>query len=206
MGADVIKVEPPGGDSARQIGPFVNDQPHPDRSLFFWFYNLNKRSLTLDYKHARGADLLLRLANRADMVIESFEPGRLERWALDGTTLHAQSGPDPAFDRAIRPNRSVPRFRRRRHGAGRALRDALRQRLRPASPGAPAGSPGLSFAGYYAAIAIMCALFARDRGGLGQWIDLSMQETATLAVEHVAASYFGAGQIEPRRGTLHWSR
>jgi crotonobetainyl-CoA:carnitine CoA-transferase CaiB-like acyl-CoA transferase len=45
MGAAVIKVEPPGGDAAREIGPFLDDQPHPDRSLFFWFYNLNKRSI-----------------------------------------------------------------------------------------------------------------------------------------------------------------
>ena len=48
MGADVIKVEPPGGDEGRAIGPFVDDVAHRDRSLFFWFYNLNKRSLTLD--------------------------------------------------------------------------------------------------------------------------------------------------------------
>ena len=52
MGADVIKIEPPGGDDARRIGPFVDDLPHRDRSLFFWFYNLNKRSLTLDLKRS----------------------------------------------------------------------------------------------------------------------------------------------------------
>jgi crotonobetainyl-CoA:carnitine CoA-transferase CaiB-like acyl-CoA transferase len=59
---------------------------------------------------------------------------------------------------------------------------------------------------YYAAIATMCALFARDRDGTGQWIDLSMQEATAAVVEHVAGSYFGAGRVEPRRGTLHWSR
>src|ERR1035437_5207806 len=51
MGADLIKVEPPAGDDARLIGPFLDDLPHLDRSLFFWFYNLNKRSLTLDLNH-----------------------------------------------------------------------------------------------------------------------------------------------------------
>ena len=55
MGADVIKIEPPGGDAARRIGPFVDDLPHRDRSLFFWFYNLNKRSMTLDLSHPEGA-------------------------------------------------------------------------------------------------------------------------------------------------------
>jgi len=73
MGADVIKVEPPGGDSARRIGPFLDDLPHPDRSLFFWFYNLNKRSLTLDLKRSRGADLLLALAGSADVVIDTID-------------------------------------------------------------------------------------------------------------------------------------
>jgi crotonobetainyl-CoA:carnitine CoA-transferase CaiB-like acyl-CoA transferase len=52
----------------------------------------------------------------------------------------------------------------------------------------------------------MCALFARERDGLGQWIDLSMQEAATAALEHVAGSFFGEGRVERRRGTLHWSR
>src|SRR5271156_6168264 len=75
MGADVIKIEPPGGDRARRIGPFVDDLPHPDRSLFFCFYNLNKRSLTLDLERSRAADLLLALAGSADVVIESFAPG-----------------------------------------------------------------------------------------------------------------------------------
>src|SRR6516165_10731890 len=74
MGADVIKVEPPGGDSARRIGPFVDDVPHPDRSLFFWFYNLNKRSMTLDLTHPPATEILLGLAKSADLVIESFSP------------------------------------------------------------------------------------------------------------------------------------
>src|SRR5215472_3226435 len=77
MGADVIKVEPPGGDAARRIPPFVDGTPHPDRSLFFWFYNLNKRSLTLDPTQSQGAEILLALAKSADLVIESFKPDRL---------------------------------------------------------------------------------------------------------------------------------
>ncbi|MGC1676652.1 MAG: CoA transferase, partial [Candidatus Binataceae bacterium] len=72
LGADVIKVETPGGDAARRIGPFVDDIPHPDRSLFFWFYNLNKRALTLDVHHPRGGEILRQLARSADIIIESF--------------------------------------------------------------------------------------------------------------------------------------
>src|SRR5258708_791684 len=77
MGADVIRVEPPGGDRSRRIGPFFDDRIHPDRSLFFWFYNLNKRSLTLDLKRARGAELLKSLARSSDVLIESFAPGEI---------------------------------------------------------------------------------------------------------------------------------
>ncbi|HEY6419126.1 MAG TPA: CoA transferase, partial [Candidatus Binataceae bacterium] len=77
MGADVIKVEPPGGDAARRIGPFLDDLAHRDRSLFFWFYNLNKRSLTLDLDHPRGRELMLALARSADVIVESFAPGMI---------------------------------------------------------------------------------------------------------------------------------
>ncbi len=89
MGADVIKVEPPGGDAARQIGPFVDDQAHPDRSLFFGFYNLNKRSMTLDLDTPKGVEIFLRLAQSADLVIESFAPGRLNEMRLGWERLHA---------------------------------------------------------------------------------------------------------------------
>ena len=85
MGADVVKVEPPAGDDARRIGPFVDDLPHRDRSLFFWFYNLNKRSLTLDLAHPRGVEMLLQLARSADVVIESFAPGGMREMGSAGT-------------------------------------------------------------------------------------------------------------------------
>ena len=84
MGADVIKVEPPGGDPARRIGPFLDDRPHPDRSLFFWFYNLNKRAMVLDYNSSAGAELLLRLQiSRLDVDGSlQFEVCRLARFLL----------------------------------------------------------------------------------------------------------------------------
>src|SRR5262249_41372796 len=88
MGADVIKVEPPGGDAARRVPPFVDDTPHPDRSLFFWFYNLNKRSITLDITQPEGANILLALAKSADLIIESFKPGRIRELGFSWETLH----------------------------------------------------------------------------------------------------------------------
>src|SRR5260370_39953123 len=77
MGADVVKVEPPGGSPARQIGPFYKDQPHPNRSLYWWAYNRNKRSITLDIERDEGRVLLRRLVERADFLIESHNPGYL---------------------------------------------------------------------------------------------------------------------------------
>ncbi|HJU10561.1 MAG TPA: CoA transferase, partial [Candidatus Binataceae bacterium] len=88
MGADVIKIEPPGGDAARRIGPFVDDVPHPDRSLFFWFYNLNKRSITVDLTQSQGTEILLELAKSADVIIESFMPGQIGELGLGWETLH----------------------------------------------------------------------------------------------------------------------
>ena len=77
LGADVIQIEPPGGSPARQLGPFLDDQPHPDRSLYWWAYNRNKRSITLDIDRPEGRDLLKRLVPSAHFVIESFNPGEM---------------------------------------------------------------------------------------------------------------------------------
>ena len=89
LGADVIKVEPPGGSPARQLGPFLNDEPHPDRSLYWWAYNRNKRSITLDIDRPEGRDLLKRLVPSAHFVIESFNPGEMAARGLGYDELAA---------------------------------------------------------------------------------------------------------------------
>jgi crotonobetainyl-CoA:carnitine CoA-transferase CaiB-like acyl-CoA transferase len=207
MGADVIKIEPPDGDHARTIGPFVDDAPHRDRSLFFWFYNLNKRSLTLDITTPRGAELFLQLAKSADIVIESFAPGRLAEMHLGWDELRnvnpalillsitpfGQSGPYRDFEADDTVLTALSGMLYVNGFPGRA-------------PVRPLGLQAYHSASHYGAIAAMCALFARDNSGEGAWIDLSMQEATTAAVEHVAGSYFENKIAEPRRGTLHWSR
>jgi crotonobetainyl-CoA:carnitine CoA-transferase CaiB-like acyl-CoA transferase len=82
LGADVIKVEPPQGCSARKIGPFYQDPPHPEKSLSWFAYNLNKRGITLNLGCAEGKELLKRLVEKADVVIESFPPGYLKKLGL----------------------------------------------------------------------------------------------------------------------------
>jgi crotonobetainyl-CoA:carnitine CoA-transferase CaiB-like acyl-CoA transferase len=87
LGADVIKVEPPEGSPTRKIGPFFDDEPHPERSIFFWHYNRNKRSLALDARTDEGRTRLLQLIEGADILIDS-SCGDLNDWlGLDRDAL-----------------------------------------------------------------------------------------------------------------------
>ena len=82
LGADVICVEPPEGSSARAIAPFAGDEPHPDRSLFWWSYARNKRGISCNLDHPDGQALIRRLAQSADFVLESDEPGAMSARGL----------------------------------------------------------------------------------------------------------------------------
>ena len=206
MGADVIKIEPPQGDPTRRFGPFAGDTPHPDRSLKFWFYNLNKRAVTLDCTHPEGRQILLRLAQSADVVIESFEPGAMERMGLSWAELHrrnpalvlcsitpfGQSGPYRDF---LADDTIIT-----------ALGGMLWVNGFPEEPPLrPLGLQAYNFGGLIGASAILCALLARERSAAGQWIDLSLQETTVAALEHVPGQYREFGRVEYRRGTQHWT-
>src|SRR5258705_1265268 len=78
MGADVIKIEPPGGDRTRALPPIWHEQPGPDRGLFFLYMNTSKRGVTLDLACPEGQALFRRLAATADLVLETFPPGHLD--------------------------------------------------------------------------------------------------------------------------------
>ena len=205
MGADVIKVEPPAGDDARRIGPFLDDLPHRDRSLFFWFYNLNKRSLTLDLNHSRGAEIFLQLARSADVVIESFAPGTLDRLGLGWELLHREN---PALVLcSIAPFGQTGPYRD--FVADDTVLTALGGMLYVNgfpnhAPVRPLGLQAYHSSAYFGAIAVMLALLARDATAEGQWIDLSMQEATAAAVEHVAGWILRAqrGRAAPRHFAL----
>ena len=79
LGADVIKIERPGGDPARNIGPFYHDEIDPEKSLFWWAFNTSKKGITLDIETAEGQEVFKRLVKGADLVIESFSPGYMDR-------------------------------------------------------------------------------------------------------------------------------
>ncbi len=87
LGADVIKIEKPCGDAARSIGPFYHDEPHPEKSLFWFAMNTSKRGITLDIETADGREILKKLIKTADFVIESFAPGYLEKLGLGYSDL-----------------------------------------------------------------------------------------------------------------------
>jgi crotonobetainyl-CoA:carnitine CoA-transferase CaiB-like acyl-CoA transferase len=87
MGADVIKIEKPGGDPARSIGPFYHDIPDPEKSLNWWAFNTNKRGITLDIETVDGQEILKQLVKTADVLIESFEPGYMDKIGLSYATL-----------------------------------------------------------------------------------------------------------------------
>ncbi|MDP2916822.1 MAG: CoA transferase [Dehalococcoidia bacterium] len=83
LGADVIKIEPPGGDSGRMKAPFYGGKAHPDRSIFWFAYNLGKRAITLNLKDLEGREIFKKLIQKADFIIESFPTGYMETLGLD---------------------------------------------------------------------------------------------------------------------------
>jgi crotonobetainyl-CoA:carnitine CoA-transferase CaiB-like acyl-CoA transferase len=90
LGADVVKVEPPGGSPTRRIGPFYADRPEPERSLFFWQYNRGKRSIVLDLRQAGDRDRLRALVATADVLLESTPRGDLDALGLGADALRQQ--------------------------------------------------------------------------------------------------------------------
>ena len=95
MGADVIKIENPRGDSGRKMGPFYQQIPDQEKSLYWFAYNLNKRGITLDIETADGRQILSRLVKKADFIIESFDPGY-----LDSQTFRDSQKLCPIFDKS----------------------------------------------------------------------------------------------------------
>ena len=87
LGADVIKIERPGGDAARNLGPFYHDELDPEKSLSWFAFNANKRGITLDIETADGKETFKKLVKTADVVVESFPPGYMENIGLGYSAL-----------------------------------------------------------------------------------------------------------------------
>ncbi len=89
FGADVVKIEPPGGDPSRSVGPFFHDEPHLEGSARFLHLNTNKRSVVLDVANAGDCERLAALVPWCDVLIEDFAPGVLDSWGLGFDQLSA---------------------------------------------------------------------------------------------------------------------
>ncbi|HUI27771.1 MAG TPA: CoA transferase [Candidatus Kryptonia bacterium] len=214
MGADVIKIEPPGGDPARAIGPFFEGtgvRATPDdtrnRSLFFWHYNTNKRSVVIDLTLLDGREQFARLATTADIVVETFPPGHLDTLGLGYEQL-ARRNPRLSVVSLTPFGQDGPyRNWRTSDTVAQALGGMLFVNGHPDEP--PLRSLGLQAyhsASTYAAMGAMLALLAREHCGRGQHVDVSIQEAVAATVEHVSGYFHQTGAVEVRRGTLHWSR
>jgi benzylsuccinate CoA-transferase BbsE subunit len=207
MGADVIKVEPPGGDTMRRVGPFLDNIPHRDRSLLFWFYNTSKRGITLDLSKSAGQELFRKLAIKTDIIVESFAPGTLARLGLGYDELK-RLNPKLVLT-SITPFGQTGPYRDYQSSdtVAEALGGMVYVNGAPNEP--PLRGLGLQAyhsASFFAAIGAMSALWARDDISAGQWVDVSIQEATAACVEHVAPFYHQGLGIETRRGSLHWSR
>jgi crotonobetainyl-CoA:carnitine CoA-transferase CaiB-like acyl-CoA transferase len=207
MGADVIKIEPPGGDLMRAIGPFLDGVPHRDRSLLFWFYNTSKRGITLDIHHSAGQEIFKQLATKADVIVESVAPGTLESLGLGYDDLK-RLNPKLVLT-SISPFGQTGPYRDYKSSdtVAEALGGMIYTNGAPDEPPLQAlGLQAYHSASFFAAIGTMSALWARDALGQGQWVDVSIQEAAAAAVEHVAPFYHQGLGIQTRQGSLHWSR
>jgi crotonobetainyl-CoA:carnitine CoA-transferase CaiB-like acyl-CoA transferase len=91
LGADVIKIEPPGGENTRCYGPFYHDDPHPNRSLYFWHYNFGKRSAVLDFDLSSDRETFLSLVETADVVIDTRHREFLNGYSIGESTLRRQN-------------------------------------------------------------------------------------------------------------------
>jgi crotonobetainyl-CoA:carnitine CoA-transferase CaiB-like acyl-CoA transferase len=201
MGADVIKIEHPrGGDEARGWGPPFE----AGESSYFLSVNRNKRSLTLDLKSEKGKEALRRLVKTADVLLENFSPGVLEKLGFGWNTLHelntrlvycaisgfGQFGPrkyQPAYDQILQ-------------GMGGLM----------SVTGEPDGPPtrfGVSIAdigaGMFSAFAVVNALFYRERTGQGQMIDTSLLDGQVALLTFQAGRFFATGEAPKRVGNRH---
>lgn len=199
LGADVIKIEKPGGDPARNIGPFYRDEPHPERSLFWLAYNANKRGLTLDIEKVTGRDLLHKLVTQADFLIESFHPGYLDSLGLGYATL-SEINPRLVFTSISPFGQSGPyRDYKAPDIVGMALGGLMYVCGEPGRPPVRISFPqAYLHAAAEAAAASLVAHYHRESTGEGQPVDVSMQECMVWTLLNVQ-QYWDLNQCNVER-------
>jgi crotonobetainyl-CoA:carnitine CoA-transferase CaiB-like acyl-CoA transferase len=201
LGAEVIKVErPDGGDDTRHFGPPFVDEG----ATYYLGLNRNKRSVTLDLKDPGDVELARRLCERADVVIESFRPGTIERLGLGHAEIQA-ANPGVVYC-------SISAFGAGERAATLPGYDLLLQAMSGlmSVTGEPDGRPlkvGAALidmiCGLYASSGILAALHARERTGRGQRVEVSLMESALAALLNQGSGFLGAGVVPGRLGNRH---
>jgi crotonobetainyl-CoA:carnitine CoA-transferase CaiB-like acyl-CoA transferase len=211
LGAEVIKIERPGeGDDTRGWGPpfITNADGSPGDAAYFISTNRGKKSVAIDMASAEGQELIRDLARTSDIVIENFKVGGLKKYRLDYESLK------PLNPRLIYC--SITGFGQTGPYAHRAGYDFMIQGMGGimSITGVPEGEPGAGpmkagvayadlFTGLYAAIAILAALYHRERTGEGQSIDLALLDTQVSVLGNQALYYLVSGTAPPRMGNAH---
>ena len=209
LGADVVKIEPPGGGTARQVGPFLDDLPHRERSIYFWHYNTSKRGITLNLETEDGRGIFRRLASTADVVLETMPPGYLPLLGLGYEALRAEN-PNLVMCSLTPfgqtgPWRDYLTTEMVQLAAGGQMgccgyEDAV---VPDAPPIAGGGGQAWHMGSHYAYIAIMSALVYRSTTGKGQYIDASIHEACALTTEPAVPIYIYRGEVVLRQTGRH---
>jgi formyl-CoA transferase len=209
LGAEVIKIERPGsGDDTRHWGPPWHGEGDERVAAYFLSCNRGKKSAAIDFAQAEGAALVRALAASADVVVENFKVGGLEKFGLDARSLRA------ANPRLIYA--SITGFGQDGPYADRAGYDYIIQGMGGlmSITGLPDGEPGGGpmrvgvavvdlFTGMYTAVAILSALFAREKSGEGTHIDMALFDAQLAMLANQASNALISGKDPPRQGNTH---
>jgi formyl-CoA transferase len=199
-GAEVIKIEPPQGDETRLWGPPFQE----GTASYFLGVNRNKQSLALDLSKQEGRDVLLRLLEGADVLIENYKPGSMEKWGIGYDTLSQR------FPRLVHCR--VSGFGAEGPLGGLPGYDAIVQAMvglmsingEPGSGPLRMGTPVVDLAtGLYSSIGILMALQERERSGLGQYVDMTLHDCGMALLHPQAANHFLNGKRPAATGNPH---
>ncbi len=200
FGAEVIKIEAPDRpDPARDWGAVkVNEA-----SVFWAIIARNKRSLTLNLRLAQGQDILKRLVSTADVLVENFRPGTLEKWGLGPDVLHAIN-PRLVITRVSGYGQTGPESHKPGYASVGEAKGGLRHLIgEPDRPPARAGvSLGDTMTGTFAALGTMMALYHREKSGRGQVVDAAIYESVMAFMESLIPEYALGGHTRERTGGI----
>jgi crotonobetainyl-CoA:carnitine CoA-transferase CaiB-like acyl-CoA transferase len=204
LGAEVIKIEKPEvGDVARRRGPFLNDEPHPDRSALFLYLNTNKYGVTLDVSKPEGASLFRELLRNVDILVETQAPGFLEELGVGYDSLHAQY--PRLIVTSLTPFGQTGPYKHYKaynlncfHTGVVGYETPFNYVTDPENqpPLKAGGEQADLLTGWTAATATMCAVFHRELTGAGQHVDISEVE----AIAHMVRPNFALYSHEPPDG------